>query len=153
MDAANEMDCKVFLETQASSADLARFLADSLSGTLAGPQFAPVVRTRNGEIEIRINEDHDEEKAQGSADSFLFFRYALEFYPSGNCRHEDRVALVSALLQSLWRRGWPAVAACDYETELPFAGGSDPASTPWLSAVQGNNGIMPSIKPSSAEHR
>lgn len=152
MDAANELDCKVFLETAASSADLAKFLADSLPGTLAGPPFAPVVRTRSCEIEIRINNDQDEEKAQGTADGFLFFRYALELYPLSDGRHEDKVALASALLQSLWQRGWPAVAACDYEAELPFAGGSDPSAIPWLSVAHGNNGIMPSVKQSSAEY-
>jgi hypothetical protein len=152
MDAANELDCKVFLEAQVPPADLAKLLADSLSGTLAGPPFAPVVRTRNGEIEIRINDDRDEDTARDATDNFLFFRYALELYPVTNCRHEDKVALVSALLRFLWQRGWPAVAACDYERDLPFAGGSDPSAAPWLSALPGSNGVTPSVGQGSAEH-
>ncbi|WP_418955195.1 hypothetical protein [Streptomyces tritici] len=35
------------------------------------------------------------------------------------------VAAVTAVLETLWRGGWNAVAACDFEDELPAHGGRD----------------------------
>ncbi len=135
MDATSELDCKVFLNAEGLPADLGRFLANALTGTLSGPPFAPIVQTRCGEVEIRANDEWDPEKARASADGFLFFRYAVEFYPSTACRHEDKVALVSTLLQTAWRRGWPAVAACDYEAELPCQGGCQVPPAPENGAI------------------
>lgn len=37
----------------------------------------------------------------------------------------DAVASVAAILRAFWRRGIDAVAACDYERDLPYAGGRD----------------------------
>ncbi|MFB9518269.1 hypothetical protein [Streptomyces purpureus] len=35
------------------------------------------------------------------------------------------VAAVTAVLETLWCRGWKAVAACDFEDELPARGGGE----------------------------
>jgi hypothetical protein len=134
------MDCKVFVMTDAAPAELARLLADSLAGALAGPPFAPVVRTAGIEVEIRANPDRNDAEARAEVDGFLYYPYALELYPARACQHADKLLAITTLLESLWRRGWPAVAACDYEAELPCAGGSDPSRKPWLEPVQGTNG-------------
>ena len=44
-----------------------------------------------------------------------------------------RRTLVERLLPLLWERGIPAVAACDYEDELPEKGGYKSRAVPWPS--------------------
>ena len=51
----------------------------------------------------------------------------------------SRYALVDRLLNRLWSQGLPAVAACDYENELPRAGGYNNRSVPWPSGVDDPN--------------
>lgn len=43
--------------------------------------------------------------------------------PEGEVHRNEYVNNVSGLLESLWKEGWKAVAACDFESELPRNGG------------------------------
>ena len=52
----------------------------------------------------------------------LNFRLLIEAGPQ---------ALVARLLQLLWENGIPAVAAADYEDELPEGGGGKSRAVPW----------------------
>jgi hypothetical protein len=127
----NDLDCRVYIDTDRPLADLATLVAGMLSGTLSGPPFAPIVQTAEVEIEVRSNEDSDPTQAHEFPDGFLYFRRALEIYPKQGVQREARVNLVSRILQLLWSQGLPAVAACDYEAELPHQGGYKERTLPW----------------------
>jgi hypothetical protein len=86
-----------------------------------------------GEIDVRLNEESDSRRVVEFPDGFLFFRYALEVYPSPAVAHEERVAFTANMLRALWSSGSAAVAVSDYEPELPHRGGYKSPSVPWPS--------------------
>jgi hypothetical protein len=124
-----ELDCKIYVEAELEPDDLAKTLAESLSGA----SLCRTVKTPLCEIDIRMNAEADKARVREFPDGFLFFRYTLEIYPSPAARREDRVALTATLLRLFWSQGLPAVAACDYEDELLFGGGYNNRSVPWVS--------------------
>jgi hypothetical protein len=133
MDDLDNLDCKIYVEAEQTLDDSAALLRTWLAeATVNGPVMR-TIPTRYGEIEVRKNKEADKLRAAEFPDGFVFFRYVLEFYPFPATRHEDRVALVTKLVNRLWSRGLPAVAACDYENELPCGGGYNSRSVPWPS--------------------
>jgi hypothetical protein len=127
----SELDCKIYVEAEQTPDELATLLAQSLPEATLIDAVTRIVQTRFGEVEIRRNKEADRIRAQEFPDGFLYFRYALELYPFPTVAHEERVSLAASILKLLWSRGWPAVAACDYEDELPNGGGYHNNSVPW----------------------
>jgi hypothetical protein len=132
----NTLDCKIFVETAIDPDGLAKMLAELLSGTVSGRPFARTVQTWCCEIEIRNNPDYDKKLADKFPDGFLSFRYLIEIYPTARADRNERIAVVASILQLLWSRGFPAIAACDYEEELPHKGGVNNRTLPWVSSEQ-----------------
>jgi len=130
-----ELDCTIYVQAELGREELARLLAQSLPGKVVGSPPAPAVQTAQAEIDVRRNAQADPERAETFPDGFLFFRHALEIYPEPATRREQRVALAGQILQMLWSRGWSAVAACDYEADLPGDGGYNDPSVPWPKAA------------------
>lgn len=64
-------------------------------------------------------------------DGFLYFSHRIEVFPNKLVSLENQIKLVSIILQSLWDKGIPAVASCDYENKLPFSGGYNQPQLPW----------------------
>lgn len=131
MTEGNELDCNIFVETEQSPEWLAALLASSFSESLADGPIGWTVRTHIGEIEVRRNKEADKDRARSRADGFLYFDYTLELYPFSHTTHADRVLLVASILNLLWAQDLPAVAACDYEDELPYSGGYNVHPAPW----------------------
>jgi hypothetical protein len=127
---ANERDCTIYVEAEQPNDDLARLVAESFDGTVSSGLGTSTVSLPFGEIEIRRNEDADQERAREVPDGFVYFRRTLELYPLTTVGREVRISFVATLLEFLWSRGWPAVAACDYEKELPKSGGYGGGSIP-----------------------
>ena len=140
MDKNDRLDCTIYVEPDISIGELSQFVADHLGGSCSGPEFGKTIAAPGCDIEVRRNPDH-QDVAQGAKDGFLFFRNILEFYPSAEPQHSGMINLVGKILTSLWSRGWAAVAACDYEAELPSSGGYGRA--PW-SSIQVDFGQSPS---------
>jgi hypothetical protein len=69
------------------------------------------------------NEDFDDRRRQEPEDGFLFFRYRLEVSAEHGQARATQILLVTQLLEDFWASGMRAVAACDYEDELPRKGG------------------------------
>jgi hypothetical protein len=132
---AGELDCTIYVEAELGQNELAGVLAKSLQGQVAGIPAAPSVHTQDAEIDVRRNTQADHERARTFPDGFLYFRHALEIYPESATSREQRVALVVQTLRLLWSHGWPAVAACAYEGDLPAHGGYRDASVPWPPAA------------------
>jgi hypothetical protein len=131
---SNELDCKIYLETDQAPDQVASLVAAGLTGNGLGSLAGRTVHTKYGEVDVRKNKEASESRAREFPDGFLHFRYYLEVYPLPTARLEDRVAIVASLLRLLWSRGLPAVAACDYEKDLPGGGGYNNPSVPWPSS-------------------
>ncbi len=58
------------------------------------------------------------------ADGFLCYRHIIDVDPLGEISREDYVVAVGKLLEQLWAANFGAVAACDFEEELPRSGGA-----------------------------
>jgi hypothetical protein len=126
-----DLACKIYLEPEQAPEEVAALLAELLTGTVSNGPGSWIVHTRSGELDVRKNKDADNHLAQEYPDGFLHFRYAIEFYPFSTAQEANRAPFTAAILESLWARGVPAVAACDYEGELPNRGGYKNRSLPW----------------------
>ncbi len=84
-------------------------------------------------FEIEVVRNSDADPAQTAfPDGFLRFPYKVEVeFTESNVQLARGV--LAALLEYAWNRGWAAVAACDFEEELPRAGGYKCADLPWPS--------------------
>jgi hypothetical protein len=132
-DQVGDLSCKIFLEAGASQPDLVELLSEGTNPQVTQGPASALIKNEVGELELRHNDDRDEVSARRYPDGFLHFRYVIEYYPRPTVKHEDEVGYVARLLDRLWSRGWPAVASCDYESELPHQGGYGDDSLPWPS--------------------
>ena len=113
-------------------ASVAQMLADAVSGNVTGLTSAPTIQLPAFEIDLRENDEADKGRVGEYPDGFLFYSNWLEIYPAPKTSQETRVNLISAVLGVLWARGLAAVAACDYEAELPAGGGHKNRPFPWI---------------------
>jgi hypothetical protein len=144
-DQLNRLGCKIFFEADSAPKELARLLAEGATLEVSSGLTSSVIRSGIGELELRRNEDRHESSARQFPDGFSYFPYVLELYPCPVVRHEDEVHYVAQLLDRLWSSGFPAVASCDYEDELPHRGGYRDASLPWPSPTfEGSTNGAPS---------
>ena len=113
-----ELYCKLFVDVDTTAKDIADDIAQLLGGTV----HMDSVETESGFVDVEDNDDFDEQVPCSSDDEFLYYRFYLDIDPSHNQGHKGAVALVSKLLEHFWSSGYPAVAACGYEDELPNNG-------------------------------
>ena len=133
----NHLSCRIFCEADSRPKELAELLTarGGSSFRLSSGPVSSFIHNEIGELEIRRNEDRNDVLAQQFPDGFLHFHYVLELYPRSTPRREDEVNYVARLLQTLWSSGFPAVASCDYENELPHHGGYRDTSLPWPAGI------------------
>jgi hypothetical protein len=127
----NELDCTIYADQ--SVGELASHLEKMMLGSCSiswGPGSATCLNA-SGEIEIRRNSDSNPARASDFPDGFLFFRARLEFYFFPTISLNNRKDLVGKILEALWAEKIPAVAASDYEDELPAGGGNKSPVVPW----------------------
>ena len=106
-------------------------LVDTVREVLGGTATADVVRTPRTAVVVDDNDEADPERAGEWPGGFLFFPFILDVYAAPDAAEADRARVVAALLTSLWARGLPAVAACQYEDLLPAGAGTGSRSLPW----------------------
>lgn len=58
-------------------------------------------------------------------DDFILWPTIVDVYADEEEGQRAIVGVVAELLRRMWDAGVPAVAACDFEDELPWAGGKD----------------------------
>jgi hypothetical protein len=119
----NDLDCTIYVDAP-SGEEIVELLVELTGGRADrfGTVEAPGVA-----LDVDGNDEADAGRRSEFPDGFLFFSNRVELYSET----PPAVALVTELLEALWARGWPAVAACDYEDELPHGGGYKSASVPW----------------------
>jgi hypothetical protein len=147
VDDLNALDCKVFVEANVTIDDLCGFVGRAVRATIDTTGCTKTIRVPIGQMEIRANEDRQQARAADFPDGFLFFRYVLEFYPQACADRADRIKLIADVLNLFWQHGWPAVAAADYEDDLPHKGGYLNPALPWPSAngASGTDGALNSL--------
>jgi hypothetical protein len=118
--------CKVFVDTDIAQEQLIAFLRTSICGI----SEIRIHTVANDDLDIYVdkNDDFDETKRSMGNDGFLFYRYALDIEPTKSTTQERFMGCVGILLEALWREGYKAAAACDFERKLPKSGGYQPES-------------------------
>ena len=119
MEAVQDLYCKIFIDND----DPDEAIAKKVSLITSGDIDQWTVITDWSEIDIVQNDDFNEIKRREDPDGFLFYRYYIEMEPEENVLRQDYIMKVGRLLECLWKEGWEAVAACDFEDELPRKGG------------------------------
>lgn len=122
MSISDDLYCKIFVDSDISREDLTTRIANLLSA------FTDVrtICTPICEIDVLDNDDFDERSRKQLNDVFLYYRYHLEIFPVVNTHRDIRdiyVQTISQILNYLWNSSFDAVAACDFEDELPRRGG------------------------------
>jgi len=96
--------CKVFVRTDATAGAVLETLARLLPGGVV--------------IDVRRNAATEGDPG----DDFVRWPVTIDV-DAEEADHATVVDTVARILTALWETGQPAVAACDYEDELPWAGG------------------------------
>lgn len=118
-DELDELYCTIFVDTLVTQQELVRRIAEVVDGHVRMRTiYAPSVF-----ICVHRNEDFDDRRRREPDDGFLFFRFYLEVDAEHGQVRAAQIRLVAQLLEYFWASGMRAVAACDYEDELPRKGG------------------------------
>lgn len=112
------LHCKVFV-----GCDLE---AESVLEMIAGISSASVdqltVATDWGEVDVVENDEFDAVRRKDRG-GFVFYKLCLDIEPATSTARTRYVEGVALLLELLWDSGYRAVAACDFEEDLPRKGG------------------------------
>lgn len=129
MNEANDLSCRVYVDAPVTLDELAGAVAATVAAPVSGTAWTKVISLPPGEIDVLENDEFDEEQRKQFSDGFLFYRYYVEFYTPAQGWHEVQ-DIVARVLEHLWSKGYPAVASCSYESELPRNGGYKSLDTP-----------------------
>jgi hypothetical protein len=96
-------------------------LALALNADVAGQghtlEFGPVA------VDVRRNEDYDPRRFAATYDAFIFAPTYLDVTAEPAVTREAMVEATRRILEALWTSKLIAVAAADFEDELPHRGG------------------------------
>ena len=123
------MDCKIYLHSELDKKALESKLLYWLDAKL--DTFTIV--TNNYEVSLCKNDEFTVLKAKDYPDGFLYFRYFLEIESITD--DDEFKSAMTKLLSFLWEKNIPAIAACDFEDELPEKGGYKSLNIPWTSNI------------------
>ncbi|MBE3002349.1 hypothetical protein IDM40_27160 [Nocardiopsis sp. HNM0947] len=72
-------------------------------------------------IDVTDNDGYKWNK--GKQDDFVYWPFLVDIWTQEDVTSSDYIPFTSGVLTLLWGQGLPAVAACDFEHELPWSGG------------------------------
>jgi hypothetical protein len=107
--------CRIFIQSDLPQPEFVGLVVDCIGGQ----RRSNSVTSESLDILIDENDSYDLQKAHIGEDRWLFFKYSLEIDPMGNVSRIDYLKSLSNFVESLWKRGIEAVAACDFEELLP----------------------------------
>jgi hypothetical protein len=113
--AGKDLFCRLYLQTDLPHGELVGLLGRCVGGTV----HFNSVRSQELDISVDENDLYDPERSGKGNDRWLYFRYTLEITPSQSADSREYVAAISRLLSSLWSAGIDAVAASEFEEQLP----------------------------------
>jgi hypothetical protein len=111
--------CKIFLDCDISQDQLIKLIAILIDGQI---EFK-TVSNDHCEIDIEKNEDFHDIQRHDYPDGFLHYSYYLDIEPYEEVIFSSYLAVITNLLEQIWSKGYQAVAACDFEENLPRKGG------------------------------
>jgi hypothetical protein len=119
--AGRNLYCKVFVDTTFPVGDLARMLGRHFGGVVQNtwvdlPLCIVGVASNDDFAVGRVNE----------GDGFLFYPVILDIEPVAGGEPAHYVAFIGDVLEFLWSNRMRAVAAADFEDDLPRRGGYNP---------------------------
>jgi hypothetical protein len=122
----NELECKIYVDANCAKGELATRIAELFSAHAEGT----TIEMQCGEVDVQRNDEFDETARLEFPDGFLSFGLLVELYTDDPAT--PRCAGAAArILEYLWAQDFPAVAACDYEDQLPNGGGYKSTAVPW----------------------
>ena len=119
--------CRLFVHTSRSQKELLEQIAFAIKGDIEHSS----VFTLFLELDVIKNENADAELSRVFPDGFVHFNFSLEFETNESSDIANYQQEIGTLLLFFWNNNCPAVAACDFETDLPFSGGYKNESLPW----------------------
>lgn len=119
----DELDCAIHVDAPSKEA-LVALLLDAVPDAR---RERNTIEAPGVELYVEDNDEADTTRRTAFPDGFLHFSHAVELYADA----PPAVALTGGLLERLWAAGWPAVASCDYEDQLPRGGGYGSPDLPW----------------------
>jgi hypothetical protein len=111
------LQCTLFVDASLARRRLEALVAELAGGTLRHPGL-PGTYVAGRYVEIEISENVAPAHF-GSDRAMLRSRYALDIFALPGQTHPAQLALVSRLLQRLWRLGYEVGVAAEYAGELP----------------------------------
>jgi hypothetical protein len=111
--------CKIFLDCDLEREQLTQMIAISIDGRIE----SKTILSNYCEIDIKNNEDFHDIQRHDYPDGFLYYPYYLDIEPSEEVLFSSYADVITKLLEYLWNKGYQAVAACDFEEDLPRKGG------------------------------
>ena len=118
---SDDLYCKIYVNGILAREDLLQLVSRAVSG----PVEYDTVHAAGTDIYVGANDDDDALRAR-EPDGFVYYPYYLDVIALPGQRRNDHIALVANLLWLLWAAKLDAVAACDFEEELPRRGGYHP---------------------------
>ena len=111
--------CKIFIDTDKEK----ETVTDLISTITSGKKEMFGISMESMDIDVRRNEDFNETKRTEKQDGFLYSRFYIDVEPKSNIKQDAYISNVATLLEKLWSMEFKAIAACDFEEELPRKGG------------------------------
>ena len=111
--------CKIFVDAPSSENLLRTRVAAVADGRIDGRSVVSPWAV----IDVVRNSARDDSRKHEELEGFLFYSHLVEMEPEPGVARADYAANVGRLLEALWMQAFTAVAACDFEDELPHRGG------------------------------
>lgn len=119
-----ELYCKIYIDCEFTREQLIQTIAELVNGSVNHWD----IQASDCEIYVSKNKDFNEIQRHDYPDGFLFYHYFLdidviESKAIEKLDHSLYKNTIAKLLENLWNRNYLAIAACDFEDELPRKGG------------------------------
>ncbi|NEC68057.1 hypothetical protein [Streptomyces sp. SID9727] len=76
-----------------------------------------------GDVDVEVRRNPDARNGEAPSNDFVRWPVQIEVEPVSQGGEASMVETVSRILEALWGARGQAVAACDFEGELPWSGG------------------------------
>jgi len=120
--------CRLYVATELDQKELGEELSNLLNLKRISTSFFD---SDFFELDIDKNDEFNKKSQCQFPDGFLYFKFTIWIDFKDAVVNDSHIFLVSKILTWLWDRKIPAVAASDYEDQLPNNGGYKSLLIPW----------------------
>jgi hypothetical protein len=110
--------CSLYINSDLDVSTIARAIS------AADPPPAIQSSSLVGDLELSFYENPDADSNLAACRDYLYFPVVIEALPSIGTDRTIYKAAIARLLERIWGYGLEAVAGCDFQSELPRAGGA-----------------------------